>query len=212
MTNECHPQGYVTGTPVIKRRCEADTFVFESLVCQEAGKRGIDVDVSRFIVAYLDEEIQIGALAGIKVVEVLQSLDEGPFALRQSGGLPFDSVLDLCMEYGEKQQVLSILHEKGGLAGYLGVQDLQDAWVKQGEQADLIREALVYQISKEICALATVFKGQVDAVILGGELVKYESFIEPLKMRIGFVGPISLYPGNPFPPVSHGDKPNQNLA
>lgn len=212
MTCGCYPQGYVTGTPVVKRRCEAETSIFVSLVRQEAEKRDLDVDKFQFIVAHLDEEIQLGALIGLSVVDVLQSLDEGPFALRQSGGLPFDSVLDLCMAHDEREQVLSVLHEKGGLSSYLGVQSLQEAWEERGEYADLIREALVYQIGKEIGALATVLKGQVDGILLGGELVKYDSFIEALKKRIEFVAPISLYPGKQILPQSQGDKPHTNLA
>jgi butyrate kinase len=195
-SSECPPLTLVTGTPALTRRCAADTFIFKYLVRQEASDKGLELDEARFIVAHLDEENHLGALFGTSVLEALTSFDEGPFALRQSGALPFDSVLDLCMSSDGKDEVLKILHEEGGLAGYLGLQNLEDLWACQGEKADAIREALVYQISKEIGALATVLKGKVHSIILAGELTRHEPFIEALAKRIGFVAPISVYPGN----------------
>ncbi|HBG02650.1 MAG TPA: butyrate kinase, partial [Firmicutes bacterium] len=124
-----------------------------------------------------------------------------PFGLRQSGGLPFDGVIDLCVASGNREQTLGVLHSEGGLEGYLGVQGLEELWSKQGERADLIREALIYQISKEIGALVTVLKGRVDALILGGDLVDAKPFGQAIKRRIEFLGPIVMYPGNQVLPA-----------
>ena len=194
--NECPPLALVTGTPALERRCVVDTFIFKYLVRLEAHNQGLDLAEKGFIVAHLDEENQLGALLGTSVLDALTSFDEGPFALRQSGALPFDSVLDLCMAANGKDEVLTVLHEEGGLAGYLGVQSLEDLWACLGQRADSIVEALVYQISKEIGAFATVLKGKVHAILLGGELTRHEPFIQALRKRIGFVAPISVYPGN----------------
>ena len=113
---------------------------------------------------HLDEVHQLGAVVGTKVVDCLTSLEEGPFALRQSGGLPFDGVLELCSQHQGREEVLDALNQNGGLHGYLGLERLEDLFDLQGEQADLVRQALVYQIAKEIGALAAVLEGKVDAV------------------------------------------------
>lgn len=186
----------VTGTPWLERRCLAETFIFTYLVKQESRMRSIALDEGRFIVAHLDERHQLGALCGQEALDVLTSLDEGPFALRESGGLPFDRVLDLCMEGNSRDEVLHILQEKGGLAGYLGLKNLEELWICKAEGADLIREALIYQIAKEIGALATVLEGDVDSIILSGDLTKYKPFVSALRERIDFIAHVSVHPGN----------------
>ncbi|HKM43792.1 MAG TPA: hypothetical protein VJZ70_07345 [Limnochordia bacterium] len=194
--NACSSVALVTGTPCLERRCIADTFIFTYLVRQETKRRALVLDEEQFIVAHLDEEHQLAALCGLEVIEVLTSLDEGPFALRQSGGLPFDRVLDLCMEASNREEVLHTLHDCGGLFGYLGLENLEDLWTCRAEGADLIREAIVYQIGKEIGALATVLRGKVETIILSGDLTKYKPFVRALTERIDFIAPISVYPGS----------------
>ena len=171
---ECHPHARVTGTPAIQRTCSADHFLFKYLARQEAAKRDLRHSEGRFIVAHLDEVHQLGAVVGTKVVDCLSSADEGPFALYHSGGLPFDGVLELCSSHPQRQEVLKTLSVEGGLRGYLGLERLADLFTAQGEQAALVRDALVYQVAKEIGALAAVLAGQVDAIICGGELAKVE--------------------------------------
>ena len=63
-SNECPPRAFVTGTPLLKRRCRIDALTFEFLARQEAEARGLDPTSARFIVAHLDEENQLAALGG----------------------------------------------------------------------------------------------------------------------------------------------------
>lgn len=189
-------QALVTGTPHLQRRCLADTYIFTHLAWAEAALRQLNAEETNFIVAHLDEEHQFAALQGQTVLDVLTSQDEGPFALRQSGALPFDGVLDLCMEATNREEVLHTLHHEGGLAGYLGLADLEELWFSTAEGSALVREALIYQIAKEIGALATVLSGNVDGIILSGDLTKYKPFVESLSERIDFIAPVSVHPGN----------------
>jgi butyrate kinase len=91
---------------------------------------------------------------------------------------------------------LKTLSVEGGLRGYLGLERLADLFTAQGEQAALVRDALVYQVAKEIGALAAVLAGQVDAIICGGELAKVEPCMVELRRRVAFIAPISAVPGN----------------
>lgn len=193
---ECPSIARVTGTPEIERRCDVDAFMFAFLARLEAASKEVDLAEEQFVVAHLDEEIQIAALRGTRVLDALTSFDEGPFALRQSGALPFDSVLDLCMRAASKEEVLAMLHNEGGLAGYLGIKSLDELWTLQGETAERVRETLVYQIAKEIGAMAVTLNGDVRSIVLAGDMVRHEPFVQSLKERVGFVAPISVYPGN----------------
>ena len=66
---------------------------------------------------------------------------------------------------------------------------------KGDEKANLIYEAMVYQICKEIGAYATVLKGDVDAIILTGGIAYSPFVVDDLKKAIGWIAPVKVYPG-----------------
>jgi len=82
---------------------------------------------------------------------------------------------------------------------YLGTRDARDVEkrIKEGdEHAKLIHEAMAYQVAKEIGAVSTVLKGDIDAIIIGGALAYSDMFISWLKERVSFISKIVLYPGS----------------
>lgn len=193
---ECHPYAYVTGSPDLRRRCAAQHFLLKYLARQEGKRQGLAENQGRFIVGHLAEMNQLGAMVGGSVVDCLTSEDEGPFALTESGVLPFDRVLDLCEESGNREEAAEILTLHGGLKGYLGLESLAELFSGASEEKAQVREALVYQIAKEIGGLAAVLQGQVDALVLGGDLVRWPEFTAELERRIRFLAPVVWYPGN----------------
>ena len=60
--------------------------------------------------------------------------------------------------------------------------------------AQMVSYALSYQISKEIASHVATLKGEVDAIILTGIIFDSSRFLENVKMRIGSIAPIALYP------------------
>ena len=63
------------------------------------------------------------------------------------------------------------------------------------EKAILIRDALVYQVGKEIGAMAAVLKGKVDAIILTGGMAHQEFLVEKLRNMVEFIAEVVVYPG-----------------
>jgi butyrate kinase len=87
---------------------------------------------------------------------------------------------------------------KGGMVAYLGTNSFKDVckMADNGdEKARLVIEAAVYQIGKEIGAMAAVLNGNVDAIILTGGLAYNEAFINRIKSMIRFLATVSVYPG-----------------
>lgn len=194
--NEYNSEAFVTGSPDLIRSYRGDTFIFKYLVRQEAFKRKLLLTNTHFIVANLDKEIQIAALSGDKVLDISTSDDDGPFSETQSGGLPFDQLLNLCTNNSSQAEILHLVSEESGLKGYLSDLKFEDIWLTSDEKVRVVREAFVYQIAKEIGALATVLQGKVEVILLTGELSKNTAFIEELVKRINFLGEIVIYPGN----------------
>ena len=55
--------------------------------------------------------------------------------------------------------------------------------------------AMAYQIAKEVGALSTVTKGEVDTIIITGGMARAKFFVDLITERISFIAPIKLYPG-----------------
>ena len=62
-------------------------------------------------------------------------------------------------------------------------------------KCDFIYEAMAYQIAKEIGAMSTVLKGQVEAIVLTGGLAYSKLLCERIGKRIKFIAPLLICPG-----------------
>jgi len=87
---------------------------------------------------------------------------------------------------------------KGGLAAYTGSNDAHklELSARRGDKkAKLLQNAMGYQISKEIGAMAAVLGGEVHAIILTGGIAHNPDLTGYIKEHIGFIAPVFIYPG-----------------
>ena len=108
-------------------------------------------------------------------------------------------LVDLCFSgrYTEKQ-VEDLLFRESGLFSYLGTKDLVEVErrIADGEaKAKTVFDAMVYQIAKEIGAMATVLHGRVNAVLFTGGMAHSQRLVSRLSERVGWIAPITVYPG-----------------
>ena len=54
---------------------------------------------------------------------------------------------------------------------------------------------MVYQVCKEIGAMAAVLGGHVDGILLGGGLVFEPRLVDAIRERCGWIAPVTAYPG-----------------
>ena len=64
-----------------------------------------------------------------------------------------------------------------------------------GLKAKEVMDAFIFQISKNVGAMATVLKGKVDQIIITGGIAYNERVTGAIKERVGFIAPVTLYPG-----------------
>ena len=85
-----------------------------------------------------------------------------------------------------------------GLAAHLGTTDIP-AIIKSIEggdtKAELVLNAMIYQVAKSVGAAAVVLYGKVDAILLTGGIAHSEYVISRLKGRVSFLAPVHVYPG-----------------
>jgi len=152
------------------------------------------------IVVHLGGGITIGAHHKGKVIDVNQGLDgEGPFSPERSGTLPTADLIRACFsgKYTEKQLMKMVVGE-GGLVAHLGTNSAYEVelQVEAGdEKATLLFDAMAYQVSKYVGAMATVLYGQVDAILITGGIAKSTWFVNRIMSRVYRIAPVYVYPG-----------------
>lgn len=143
--------------------------------------------------------VSVGAHEKGKVVDVNQSYNgAGPFGVTRSGSLPLGQLVEMCFsgEYS-KEDIHSMITDNGGYKAYLGTNNINEINQKIAdgdETAKMVSYALSYQVAKEIASHVATLKGDVDAIILTGIIFDSTRFLENVKMRIGTIAPIALYP------------------
>ncbi len=143
--------------------------------------------------------VSVGAHEKGRVVDVNQAYDGGgPFGITRTGTLPMGPLVEMCYDGKHtKEEILEMITEKGGYYAYLGTKNLNEInkMIAEGDEtAKMVSYALSYQVSKEIASHVATLKGVVDAVILTGVIFDSSRFLENVKMRIGHIAPIALYP------------------
>lgn len=152
------------------------------------------------IVVHLGGGITVGAHKQGRVVDVNQGLDgDGPFSPERTGSLPVGELVRLCFsgKYTQKE-ILKMIKGEGGLVAYLGTNSAYEVEqkVQQGDKyAELIYNAMAYQVAKEIGAMATVLKFQVDGILITGGIAHDKYFVNQVIERVHKIAPVHVYPG-----------------
>ena len=63
------------------------------------------------------------------------------------------------------------------------------------QEYNLIYDAFIFQVAKEIGSRATVLFGKVDAIILTGGIAYGKSISKAIRDRVNFIAPVVVYPG-----------------
>ncbi len=91
-----------------------------------------------------------------------------------------------------------MVHGAGGLYAHLGttsVPEVLDRILNHDLHAMLILRAMCYTICKEIGAMATALKGDVDAILLTGGIAHSKRVTDFIADHVDYIAPIYVYPG-----------------
>lgn len=198
--DEFHDLARISGVAWIERKSRAHILNMKAVCRRTAAQIGIPLVETDFVVAHLGGGISIGAMQGGKLIDVNDALlGMGPFSPERAGALPIGPLVEKCYS-GEftKNALLEELSHRSGLMGYCGTSDVRAILhlINSGDQsAALALRAMVYQIAKEIGAMAAVLKGRLDGVIITGGIVHSDEVVAMLRDYITFLGPIFVHPG-----------------
>lgn len=190
----------LTGHPDFSKRTVLHALNQKAIARRHAKEKGLVYEDLNLIVAHLGGGISIGAHRKGRIVDVNNCLDgDGPFSPERSGSLPVGDIVKLCFSGTiTYEEVRKKLVGQGGMIAYLGTNDVREVEqrISEGDKkAELVHEAMIYQISKDIGAMFTVLKGEVDAILLTGGIVYSSKVVDRIRERTGKLAEVYVYPG-----------------
>lgn len=189
----------LSGSAVLDRECLSHALNSKAVAKRFAREKGRPYDHLHLIVAHVGSGISVSAHERGRMIDVTNSREEGAFSTERAGTVPCMKLVDLC--FGGKfnrQQVETMLFREGGLYSYLGTKDLEEieSRIATGDdRAALVYEAMVYQIAKEIGAMAAALHGRVDGVLLTGGMAHSKKLVAKLRSYIYWIAPLHVYAG-----------------
>lgn len=198
--DEMEPEARISGLKELARVSMMHTLNSRAVAKSVANEKCKRYEDLRLIVAHLGAGISITPHVGGRIIDCNNTNEGGPMCPDRSGSLPARSLVKLCYsgKYEDDEALIKKMNREGGLYDHLGTKDLSEAekMAKDGnEYADLILNAMIYQIAKEIGAMATVLKGEVDYIIMTGGMSYSERLTEKVSERVRFIAPIIIKPG-----------------
>jgi len=200
VVDEMHAVARLSGMPEIERKSIFHALNQKAVARRASKELNKEYDELNFIVVHMGGGVSVGAHEKGKVIDINNALDgDGPFSPERVGGLPISDFAQLC--FSGKYTLAEMKKKvkgKGGLVAYLNTNDGREVteMIENGDKnAELVFEAMAYQIAKEVGACAAVLKGDVDAIILTGGLAYGEMLVNWIKERISFISKVIVYPG-----------------
>lgn len=190
----------INGCPLMPRFTIWHALNQKAIARRYAKENGTHYEDLDLIMCHLGGGISLAAHKHGRAIDANNALTgEGPFSPERSGTLPVGPLIDLCFsgKYTH-QQMIKYVTSQSGLLAHLGTNDVQ-VIIKRIEggdkKAQLVLDAMIYQIAKGIGGLAPVLYGKVDAIILTGGIAYNDYVISRLTERIKFIAPVAVYPG-----------------
>ncbi len=197
--DEWSERARLSGSALLERYCLSHALNTKAVSKRFAREAGRPYEQLRLIVAHVGSGVSVSAHEDGRMIDGTNTREDGPFSGDRAGGVPCTKLVELCFsgKYTRKQ-VEAMLFGEGGLYSYLGTKDLREVErrIAAGDsRAALVFDAMVYQIAKEIGAMAAVLKGRVDAVLLTGGMAKSEKLVNELRPSVEWIAPLVVYPG-----------------
>ncbi|MDR2936222.1 MAG: butyrate kinase [Rikenellaceae bacterium] len=190
----------LSGHPLFKRTSIFHALNQKSVARRYAHSLGKEYEELNLIVAHMGGGVSVGAHHKGRVIDVNNALGgEGPFSAVRAGTVPGLQLAELCFS-GKytRNDIVQMLIGKGGLVAHTGSNDAREARARAAagdHYAQLVIEALGYNVGKSIGAMAAVLGGKVDGVLLTGGMAHSTQICGYIRRMVEFIAPVTIYPG-----------------
>lgn len=163
-------------------------------------KHGLRYEDSNLIVCHIDGGMSISAHQHGRMIDGTNNAwGEGPFTPTRIGALPAQIAVQYFSEAADgRPSIEDACTRAGGFVSHFGTSDSDKVhrMVEEGDpKAVRVWNAMLYNICKSIGSMAAVLSGRVDAIILGGGLLRFRDLCGYISARCGWIAPVYFYPG-----------------
>lgn len=196
--DEMTEMAHVSGFAEFRRLSQFHALNQKSVGRKAARQLGKSYEEARLIVCHLGGGVSVAAHDHGRVVDVFNVKDEGAMGMDRGGGLPVNQLIDYCYAGRSREEVKRTLGRRSGMLSYVGTTDFREicARVVDGdERFTAAYRALVYQLAKDIGAMAAVLHFEVDAIVYTGGMAYEQFFCDDITAYVGRLAPILRFPG-----------------
>ena len=189
---------HVSGFAEFRRLSQFHALNQKSVGRKAARRLGKSYKEARLIVCHLGGGVSVAAHDHGRVVDVFNVKDEGAMGMDRGGGLPVNQLIDYCYAGRSREEVKRTLGRRSGMLSYVGTTDFREicARVVSGdERFTAAYRALVYQLAKDIGAMAAVLHFEVDAIVYTGGMAYEQFFCDDITAYVGRLAPVLRFPG-----------------
>ena len=198
-TDELCDEARMTGVRGVYRHVHLHALNLKETAIRHASSMGRAYEDCRFVVCHIGGGISVSAHDHGKMVDGADIVGgEGPMAPTRAGALPVAEVLNYLEAGHGVAETRRLCMKTGGFESLVGTSDAIEI-IKRADAGDAgakrAWDAMVYQVCKEIGAMAAVLGGHVDGILLGGGLVFEPRLVDAIRERCGWIAPVTAYPG-----------------
>ena len=200
-TDEFIDEARITGMAGLYRTSSLHVLNLKGTARLHCERHGLKYEDTNLIVCHIDGGMSVSAHRRGRMIDGTNNAwGEGPFTPTRTGALP----AQLAVQYfsgGEEKGRPSIgdaCTRAGGFVSHFGTSDSDKvhAMAESGDpKAVRVWNAMIYNICKSIGSMAAVLSGDVDAVVLGGGLLRFDDLCRQIEERCSFIAPVWFYPG-----------------
>lgn len=198
--DELQEKARLTGLKGVYRESRIHALNQKEIGLRYAQKIGKSYDDINLIIAHIGGGISITAHQKGKMIDSNDIINgDGPMAPTRCGSIPAKKIVQMCYSgaYSERE-MKDKMTKNGGLVDHLQTSDVKEAIerMNQGDAyARAVIETMLYQIAKEIGAMAVALKGNVEQIILTGGISYSDYVVSTIKEQTEFIAPITVMAG-----------------
>ena len=188
----------ITGLKGVYRRAVSHALNLKATARTHAKRMGKRYEDCNFIVCHIDGGISVTAHEHGRMIDGNDAGGgEGPFTPTRMGSLAVTEGRRVLLGRTDRE-IRDLCSQAGGLSSWFGTSnsDKVHRMVENGnETAIRVWNAMIYQIIKWIGMMSTPLKGQVDAILLTGGLLRFPEIGNRIEDSCSFIAPVYQYPG-----------------
>jgi len=198
-TDELQPVARMTGMKGVYRNVHLHALNQKETAIVHSEKIGKRYEDSNYIVCHIGGGTSIAAHRKGRMIDGNDIVGgDGPMAPTRCGAVPVMEVIKYCFSGVSEKEAKELCTKSGGFVSHLGTADALEVSMRaaKGEKVPkVVWDTMIYQIIKEIGAMAAVLHGEIDGILLGGGMAHNKELTEKIKEACSFLAPVTVYPG-----------------